>query len=159
MENKRTRKWMAIVLTLVMLSSMFSVSAISESKSANVGGWGDQGDGTYLNPILESDYSDPDVIRVNDKYYMITSTFCMAPGMAILESTDLVNWKTINYCIPDISELVPGFNWDSMGGYSYTGLYAGALRYLEWKERDEEGNLVERHKWFMHATFFSKDLL
>lgn len=156
MENKRTRKWMAIVLTLVMLSSMFSVSAISESKSANVGGWGDQGDGTYLNPILESDYSDPDVIRVNDKYYMITSTFCMAPGMAILESTDLVNWKTINYCIPDISELVPGFNWDSMGGYSYTGLYAGALRYLGWKERDEEGNLVERHKWFMHATFFQQ---
>src|SRR5690606_15419933 len=53
----------------------------------------DQGDGTYKNPILYADYSDPDVIRVGDDYYMTASSFSSVPGLPILHSKDLVNWQ------------------------------------------------------------------
>jgi beta-xylosidase len=59
----------------------------------------DNGDGTYTNPILNSDYSDPDVIRVGDKFYMTASSFNCIPGLPILESNDLVNWKLIGYAM------------------------------------------------------------
>lgn len=57
----------------------------------------DNGNGTYKNPIIYADYSDPDVIRVNDDYYMVASSFNCQPGIPILHSKDLVNWKIINY--------------------------------------------------------------
>ena len=55
--------------------------------------WGDQGDGTYRNPVLPGDYSDLDCIRVGSDYYAISSTFQYSPGMVILHSKDLVNWS------------------------------------------------------------------
>jgi beta-xylosidase len=55
----------------------------------------DRGDGTYRNPIIYADYSDPDVIRVGDDFYMIASSFNCVPGLPILHSRDLVNWKII----------------------------------------------------------------
>lgn len=57
----------------------------------------DQGDGTYKNPILYTDYSDPDVIRVGTDYFMVASSFCNSPAVPLLHSKDLVNWKVINY--------------------------------------------------------------
>lgn len=57
----------------------------------------DQGDGTYTNPILYTDYSDPDAIRVGEDYFMVASSFCNVPAVPLLHSKDLVNWKVINY--------------------------------------------------------------
>ena len=51
----------------------------------------------YKNPIIKSDYSDPDVIRVNDSYYMIASSFNHTPCLPILKSKNLVDWKIVNY--------------------------------------------------------------
>lgn len=51
----------------------------------------------YQNPILMSDYSDPDVIRVNDDYFMISSSFNYFPGIPILHSKNLIDWEIINY--------------------------------------------------------------
>lgn len=51
----------------------------------------------YQNPIIKSDYSDPDVIRVNDSYYMIASSFNHTPCLPILKSENLVDWKIVNY--------------------------------------------------------------
>ncbi|NDW17742.1 glycoside hydrolase [Dysgonomonas sp. 216] len=65
--------------------------------------WGaDQGNGTYKNPILYADYSDPDVIRVGDDYYMTASSFNCVPGLPILHSKDLVNWKIVNYALSNL---------------------------------------------------------
>lgn len=64
----------------------------------------DLGNGKYKNPILYTDYSDPDAIRVGDDYYMIASSFCNAPAIPILHSKDLVNWKVINYVMDKIPE-------------------------------------------------------
>ena len=59
----------------------------------------DNGDGTYTNPILYTDYSDPDVIRVGEDYFMVASSFCNSPSVPVLHSKDLVNWKVISYCM------------------------------------------------------------
>lgn len=60
----------------------------------------DQGNGTYKNPILHADYSDPDAIRVGEDYYMVASSFNHAPGLPLLHSKDLVNWEIINHVLP-----------------------------------------------------------
>jgi beta-xylosidase len=51
------------------------------------------------NPILHADYSDPDAIRVGDDYYMVSSSFTHIPGLPILHSRDLVNWKLIGHAL------------------------------------------------------------
>ena len=72
------------------------VVAVSCSHSTiSTPSWGDAGDGTYINPVLAADYSDPDVIRHGNKYYMVASDFHFM-GMQVLESPDLVNWKLIS---------------------------------------------------------------
>lgn len=53
----------------------------------------------YQNPILYADYSDPDVIRVGEDYYMVASSFTYLPGVPLLHSRDLVHWEIINYCV------------------------------------------------------------
>ncbi len=60
----------------------------------------DQGDGTYKNPILYADYSDPDACRVGDDYYMTSSSFGCLPALQILHSKDLVNWTIIGAAVP-----------------------------------------------------------
>jgi beta-xylosidase len=60
----------------------------------------DNGDGTYTNPVLYADYSDPDAVRVGDDYYMTASSFNCVPGLPILHSRDLVNWKLIGHALP-----------------------------------------------------------
>lgn len=64
----------------------------------------DQGDGTYRNPVLHADYSDPDAIRVGEDYWMVASSFCHVPGLPVLHSRDLVNWELVGHALP---RLVP----------------------------------------------------
>src|SRR5678815_4248053 len=59
----------------------------------------DNGDGTYKNPIINADYSDPDAIRVGDDFYMVSSSFEDIPGLPILHSKDLVNWKLLTHAL------------------------------------------------------------
>ena len=57
----------------------------------------DAGDGSYRNPVLYADYSDPDVIRVENDFYMVASSFDAVPGLPILHSRDLVHWELIGH--------------------------------------------------------------
>ncbi len=83
--------------------------------------------GYYQNPIIYADYSDPDAIRVGDDYYMIASSFSNTPGLPILHSKDLVNWKLVNYALKNI----PDFKYQSpMHG---CGVWAPSIRYNEGK--------------------------
>ena len=86
-------------------------------------GWGDQGNGTYINPVLNADFSDPDVIRAGAKYYMVASDFHFL-GMQVLESDDMVNWRYISQIYRRFDE--PG--WDSNQHYA-GGSWAPAIRY------------------------------
>ncbi|CAN7253187.1 glycoside hydrolase 43 family protein [Paenibacillus sp. LjRoot153] len=83
----------------------------------------DQGDGTFLNPILYADYSDPDVIRVGEDFYMTASSFGHIPGLPILHSKDLINWKLINHVIKEMD--LPGYEVPQHG----KGVWAPSIRY------------------------------
>ena len=84
----------------------------------------DLGHGSYRNPILHADYSDPDAIRVGDDYWMTSSSFSHVPGLPILHSKDLVNWRLVNHALP---RLVPAevFATPQHG----KGVWAPALRH------------------------------
>lgn len=84
----------------------------------------DNGDGTYKNPILHADYSDPDAVRVGDDFYMTASSFNHAPGLPVLHSKDLVNWKLINYAFARQPPL-DVFDKPQHGG----GVWAPAIRF------------------------------
>ncbi|MBC7889786.1 MAG: glycoside hydrolase 43 family protein [Ferruginibacter sp.] len=90
--------------------------------------WGDQGNGTYINPVLPGDYSDIDAIRVGNDYYAISSTFQYSPGMVILHSKDLVSWKILGHVANDLTRISPALNWDQMDRYG-KGIWAGAIRF------------------------------
>ncbi len=87
--------------------------------------YSDNGDGTYTNPVLYADYSDPDAIRVGDDYYMVASSFCNTPGLPILWSQDLVNWKVINYALENIP--YESYKTPRHG----CGVWAPAIRYYD----------------------------
>lgn len=87
----------------------------------------DQGDGTFINPVLHADYSDPDVIRVGEDFYMTASSFGHIPGLPILHSKDLVNWTIINHVIQRMD--IPGYDKPQHGN----GVWAPALRYHDGK--------------------------
>lgn len=72
---------------------------------------------TYTNPILWADYSDPDVIRVGDRYYMVASSFHLSPGIPVLESADLVTWRIVGHVLP---KLPFGPLYDMPGPHSLT---------------------------------------
>jgi beta-xylosidase len=88
--------------------------------------WGDQGDGTYRNPILPTDFSDPDAIRVGDDFYMVASDFHYM-GMQVLHSRDLVNWEIIDQVF---ERLEIDKKYDEMKGYGQ-GTWAPSLRHHE----------------------------
>ena len=79
--------------------------------------------GTYQNPILYADYSDPDAIRVGEDYYMVASSFTYLPGVPLLHSRDLVHWEIINYCVPAL----PFEKYDRPAHGS--GTWAPSIRY------------------------------
>lgn len=65
----------------------------------------DNGNGTYTNPVINADYSDPDVCvgASGEDYYLTASSFQCTPGLPILHSKDLVNWSIINYALQELS--------------------------------------------------------
>nr|WP_026235852.1 glycoside hydrolase 43 family protein [Echinicola pacifica] len=86
----------------------------------------DQGDGTYINPVLHSDYSDPDLCRVGEDFYMTASSFNASPGLPILHSRDLINWEIVGYAL-DRQVPLDHFSRPQHGN----GVWAPAIRYHE----------------------------
>jgi len=88
----------------------------------------DLGNGTFKNPVLHADYSDPDAIRVGDDYWLTASSFSHVPGLPILHSKDLVNWELVAHALP---RLVPeeAFRTPQHG----KGVWAPALRHHDGK--------------------------
>jgi beta-xylosidase len=113
------------------LSLLFYLQLASLYLNAQIPGkWGDQGNGTYVNPVLPADYSDLDAIRVGGDYYAISSTMQFSPGMVVLHSEDLVNWKIIGHVVDDLTRISPELNWDRMNCYG-KGIWAGSIRYYK----------------------------
>lgn len=112
------RKVFSIVIILILLTS----GSIFSQKM-----YSDNGDGTYTNPVIAADFPDPDVILINDTYYMVTTTMFVFPGVTVLKSKDLVNWE---YCSNAVSRLdfSPCYNLDECNRYSH-GQWATSIKY------------------------------
>ena len=91
----------------------------------------DNGDGTYTNPVINADYSDPDVCvgPSGEDYYMTASSFQCTPGLPILHSRDLVNWEIVGYALGNLyegdAELLEHFSQPQHGN----GVWAPSIRY------------------------------
>ena len=120
-----------ILLFLFMLPMVVSAQYRSEVWSP------DNGDGTYTNPVINADYSDPDVICVGDDYYLTASSFQCIPGLPILHSKDLVNWEIIGHAL---KELKPREVFDKpqhgMGVWAPSIRYHKGEFYIYWGDPD-----------------------
>ncbi|WP_372772678.1 glycoside hydrolase 43 family protein [Mangrovibacterium sp.] len=118
MNKKKTLATLIILAGILQSIVVYSQTDVSNAWTA------DNGDGTYTNPILHADYSDPDVVRVGEDYYMTSSSFNCVPGLPILHSKDLVNWNLIGYAL---EKQIPDdvFNIPQHGN----GVWAPSIRY------------------------------
>lgn len=80
----------------------------------------------YRNPVIDADYSDPDVCRVGNDYYMTSSSFQCFPGLQILHSTDLVNWEIIGAALTNDYPVLPEYQGSD----------------LDWHRKVQHGNYV-----------------
>lgn len=87
---------------LTILFVLFSYFLIAQNNYISDVWVSDNGDGTFKNPIIHADYSDPDVVRIGDDFFMTASSFNASPGLPILHSKDLINWKIVNYALKEI---------------------------------------------------------
>jgi beta-xylosidase len=103
---------------------LISISISAQTRSV----WTpDNGNGTYTNPLMWGDWPDPDVIRVGDMFYFISTSMHYVPGCPIAESKDLVNWKMAGYAILRYTE---DPRYDMRGGAMYlNGSWAATIRY------------------------------
>ena len=109
----------------------------------------DNGDGNYTNPVLNADYSDPDVICVGEDYYLTASSFNCMPGLPVLHSMDLVNWEIIGHALRH--QFTGGYR-DTSASVSATsllpapqhgaGVYAPSIRFHDGEFRIYWGDLA-----------------
>lgn len=141
---KRTNQYLLPVFVLLLLmqcqpqqetSGKFAPPEIKPFVSE---AWvADQGDGTFTNPVLYADYSDPDVIRVGDSYFMTVSSFNCTPGLPILHSNDLVNWTIVNYALKkQVPEEVFDVPQHSKGVWAPSIRYHNSEFYIYWGDPD-----------------------
>ena len=117
----------ALAGAVALLYALFIIQQSSSAQNKNYVSkvWvADNGNGTYRNPIIHADYSDPDAIRVGDNYYMISSSFEDAPGLPILHSKDLINWTIIG---PALNRLTPDEHFSTP--HHGEGVWAPSIRY------------------------------
>lgn len=91
------------LLLSLCLCSFFGLGAFAQGDYVSQVWNPDNGDGTFTNPVLNADYSDPDVIAVGDDFYLTASSFNCVPGLPILHSRDLVHWRLIGHALRSLS--------------------------------------------------------
>jgi len=114
-------------LTLMCFAIALSVSAQTKSWTA------DNGNGTYTNPLLYDEFSDPDILRVGDDYYLAGTTMHTVPGLVILHSKDLVNWENISYCFDRFDFDDDAFSLKNGKEIYGQGIWAPCIRYNDGK--------------------------
>ena len=115
--NKRIT---SLLFSSILLTTPMSLQAQYHSQVWNP----DNGNGTYTNPVIYADYSDPDVVAVGEDYYLTASSFNCIPGLPILHSKDLVNWEIVGHAVKEL-EPKQEFDRPSHGN----GIWAPSIRY------------------------------
>ena len=111
----------AIIIVFAFHFSLFAAHAQSWTA--------DNGNGTYTNPLFYDEFSDPDILRVGDDYYLAGTTMHTVPGLVILHSKDLVNWENISYCFDSFDFDDDAFSLKNHKEIYGQGVWAPAIRY------------------------------
>lgn len=124
---------MNLKLTPILLLLLFPLGSLAQTKSTddylNSPTWtADNGNGTFSNPLFYDEFSDPDLIRVGDDYYMTGTTMHTMPGLPILHSRDLVNWEFLSYAVERL-DLGPQFHLEEGKNIYGRGIWAPSFRY------------------------------
>jgi beta-xylosidase len=119
MKRKNNLIGQIVILFLILI---VSATCIKAQKLQS-----DNGDGTFTNPVIASDFPDPDVILVNDTYYMVNTTMFIFPGVTVLKSKDLVNWEYCSNAVPRF-DFGPCYDLDGCNRYGH-GQWATSLKY------------------------------
>ena len=116
-------KRLGILCAALMACTALSVQAQTKSWTA------DNGNGTFTNPLFYDEFSDPDVIRVGDNYYLAGTTMHAVPGLVILHSKDLVNWEFASYCFDRFDFADNKFALKNHEEIYGQGIWAPCIRY------------------------------
>ena len=119
------RKHTVIRVLLFCLFTFLSFTASAQTKSWTA----DNGNGTFTNPLFYDEFSDPDILRVGDDYYLAGTTMHTVPGLVILHSKDLVNWENIAYCFDRFDFADDAFSLKNHQEIYGQGVWAPAIRY------------------------------
>ena len=114
---------MVMKVLLICLFTFSSLTASAQSWTA------DNGNGTFTNPLFYDEFSDPDILRVGDDYYLAGTTMHTVPGLVILHSRDLVNWENISYCFDRFDFSDDAFSLKNHQEIYGQGIWAPAIRY------------------------------
>ncbi|MBQ8805392.1 MAG: glycoside hydrolase 43 family protein [Bacteroidaceae bacterium] len=116
---------MKIILSIISL-----VLATSSMTAQTNQSWtADNGNGTFTNPLFYDEFSDPDILRVGDDYYLAGTTMHAVPGLVILHSKDLVNWENVSYCFDRFDFPEDRFSLKNHDEIYGQGIWAPCIRY------------------------------
>ena len=111
---------------LILLLTLMSTALMQ----AQMISWtADNGNGTYTNPLFYDEFSDPDILRVGDDYYLAGTTMHSVPGLVILHSRDLVNWENVSYCFERFDFNDDAFSLKNHQEIYGQGIWAPCIRY------------------------------
>lgn len=112
-----------------MMRRLLFAILLASDLMASLATWtADNGNGTFTNPLFYDEFSDPDLIRVGEDYYLTGTTMHAMPGLPILHSRDLVNWRLLGYACERL-DLGPAFRLEDGKGIYGQGIWAPSLRY------------------------------
>lgn len=134
--NIHTMRTSALSTLLLLVAANLLTTTISAINKKNIPTetlrnqtWvSDNGNGTFTNPLFYDEFSDPDMIRVGDDYYLTGTTMHAMPGLPVLHSKDLVNWELLTYACPRL-DLGPAFRLEEGKDIYGQGIWAPVIRY------------------------------
>ena len=113
------------IITTIALALSVSGAMAQATKSWTA----DNGNGTFTNPLFYDEFSDPDILRVGDDYYLAGTTMHSVPGLVILHSKDLVNWENVSYCFDRYDFPEDRFSLKNHEEIYGQGIWAPCIRY------------------------------
>lgn len=113
----------------IYLVCILLVTVMTTVQAQTVSWTADNGNGTFTNPLFYDEFSDPDILRVGDDYYLAGTTMHAVPGLVILHSKDLVNWENVAYCFDRFDFTEDRFSLKNHEEIYGQGVWAPCIRY------------------------------
>src|SRR6478736_4639259 len=123
------KQYVILLFIFANIASEAQMNVSNKNEAITTSTWmADNGNGSFTNPLFYDEFSDPDLIRVGDDYYLTGTTMHAMPGLPILHSKDLVNWEHLGYAFEKL-DLGPEFRLGNGKEIYGKGIWAPSFRY------------------------------